>query len=1109
MGSYSLKMHEHNANPILQLTSVKKLPTAGWINFMGKRIEGDEQITHCKYEYIVKWENLSPNPLQTVARPLLMGYDIEVNSSIPSSMPKSHRPQDKVFQVSCVFARQGDKPEKYEKYILTLGEPDVNFLEDSLNVLCYETEHDLLLGFVELMHEKQPNIIIGYNIFTFDIPYMIERAKQLYCVDFDRQGMNKYGRAKEKTIEWSSSAYKNQSFQFLDAEGRIFVDLLPLVKRDYKMNNYKLKTIASYFLKDMTKDPLDARGIFKCYRLGMKGDAKGKKALSIVAKYCVKDSELVVRLFETLTTWIALCEMSKVTNVPIFQLYTQGQQLKVFSQCYKKCTHENTVVQKDGYVTKEDDYYVGATVFPPKPGVYDKVVPFDFCLSGDTKVSIPCGYSKRIDSMIKNQVLLGYEDKKGFSNYSSINGLQIKGEKDVVKIWFEDGSTIVATPEHKFMLENGEWCEARELKDKYVKCGPEFTEDVIGNDEEKWTLTLGDCVLDMTENRDKTLAFMRMLGYVLTDGCIYVSKERKCAEVYLGTYIDAVNFKQDIKNFSSVDLTIRKRGEDKIKGITYCIALPSYLANLIHNIEGIVVGKRATQKMTLPKFLLENNCPLSVIREFLGGLFGGDGTAPCLSEKTNRFGTIDFKWTTVEKYLSDMLKVFDDIKYLCGRLGISCAINKPLKINYKKLSIMPKDHEKNPRYDVKLNINWYDSHLFLEKIGFRYCINKSNRLTIASSYTKMCDIVRNQNLRVNEKAILILNDKKGHCLEEARKIVFKNEPPIKIESLSSIKCLKNYKRNLNRRLRIQSTYKVKEFLEETNTISWFEKGNYSVKSDDQYIPTFKKKVIDVRVENKTEVYDIEVENVHNFIANGIVSHNCSLYPSTIIAYNISWDTLVSDDSIPDDLCHVMEWPEHIGCKHDPKEIRKAELNKIIKEKEAELKELRKKRDETKNKDKKEEYKTKIEKFIENMKPLRDERSEVVKSKPKHIICAHRKYRWLKKPMGVLPEILTHLLDTRASTKKEMKGVKAQLKELKEDSKEHSELSVYLDVLDQRQLALKVSANSAYGALGTRKGYLPFMPGASCTTYMGRKAIEKAAGSIQKDWGGVLVYGDTD
>ena len=31
------------------------------------------------------------------------------------------------------------------------------------------------------------------------------------------------------------------------------------------------------------------------------------------------------------------------------------------------------------------------------------------------------------------------------------------------------------------------------------------------------------------------------------------------------------------------------------------------------------------------KFILEKSCPVSVVREFLGGLFGGDGCAPYLS----------------------------------------------------------------------------------------------------------------------------------------------------------------------------------------------------------------------------------------------------------------------------------------------------------------------------------------------------------------------------------------------------------------------------------------------------------------------------------------------
>jgi DNA polymerase elongation subunit (family B) len=383
IGNIKVKMHEQDASPILQFVSYRNVSTAGWIDFVGKRIGKDDQITRCDHEFKVRWKNVTPNTIPTVAAPLIMGFDIEVNSTNPSAMPKAEKPGDKVFQISCVLFRHGDDEKNMEKCLLTLGEPDPKTVGEDIEIYMYETEHDLLIGYTEFIQEKNPNIIVGYNILNFDIPYMIDRAKMNYCIfDFDQQGFNRYGHANEKTIKWSSSAYGNQTFQFLDAEGRLYVDLLPLVKRDYKMDNYKLKTISTFFLGS-TKDPLSVKGIFKCYRIGIKNkdgvySRQAQKAMGIVGKYCVQDSALVIRLFNKLQTWIGLCEMAKTCNVPIFYLYTQGQQIKVYSQLYKYCMYKNFVVEKDGYVPKDNEHYVGATVFEPEAGVYDRVIPFDF-----------------------------------------------------------------------------------------------------------------------------------------------------------------------------------------------------------------------------------------------------------------------------------------------------------------------------------------------------------------------------------------------------------------------------------------------------------------------------------------------------------------------------------------------------------------------------------------------------------------------------------------------------------------------------------------------------------------------------------------------------------
>ena len=158
---------------------------------------------------------------------------------------------------------------------------------------------------------------------------MISRTEYpCYCGNnFYKMGCIKDKIYSKKKISWSSSAYKNQEFEFINLDGRIFVDLLPLVQRDYKFDQYTLKRVSDFFLGE-TKDPLSPKDIFNLYSEGIKKGHKAKKAMSIVGKYCVQDSLLVSKLFLKLQIWVGLCEMAKTCNVPIFYLFTQGQQIK-------------------------------------------------------------------------------------------------------------------------------------------------------------------------------------------------------------------------------------------------------------------------------------------------------------------------------------------------------------------------------------------------------------------------------------------------------------------------------------------------------------------------------------------------------------------------------------------------------------------------------------------------------------------------------------------------------------------------------------------------------------------------------------------------------------
>lgn len=67
-----------------------------------------------------------------------------------------------------------------------------------------------------------------------------------------------------------------------------------------------------------------------------------------------------------------------------------------------------------------------------------------------------------------------------------------------------------------------------------------------------------------------------------------------------------------------------------------------------------------------------------------------------------------------------------------------------------------------------------------------------------------------------------------------------------------------------------------------------------------------------------------------------------------------------------------------------------------------------------------------------------------------------------------------------------------------------------NVLEGRQLALKISANSVYGFTGATVGQLPCLEISSSVTAFGRMMIDKTRHKVEELYpGSKVVYGDTD
>jgi len=97
-------------------------------------------------------------------------------------------------------------------------------------------------------------------------------------------------------------------------------------------------------------------------------------------------------------------------------------------------------------------------------------------------------------------------------------------------------------------------------------------------------------------------------------------------------------------------------------------------------------------------------------------------------------------------------------------------------------------------------------------------------------------------------------------------------------------------------------------------------------------------------------------------------------------------------------------------------------------------------------------------------------------------------------VGLLPVTLDILLKKRKETRK--------LMETTEDDAQKS-------VLNGLQLAYKVVANSIYGQCGSKTSPIRRLEVAACTTAVGRQKIYDAKKIVEEQFGGEVIYGDTD
>lgn len=271
---------------------------------------------------------------------------------------------DAIIQIGTTVHQFGSDEIIY-KNIVTLNSCDKI---DGVDVESCATENELLYAWKEVIRRIDPDMLIGYNIFGFDMPYIWERSIEL--LGFENNFGIGFGRKTERECvmieqQLSSAALGDNMLRYFDLDGIVIVDLYKLMQRN-SLESYKLDFVANLYLGEH-KNEIKANEIFELY----KGDASDRK---IVAEYCIQDCALVNKLFHKLKVLENNTAMGNVCLVPLSYLFMRGQSIKLFSLVSSFCKNENFCIPVlknfNENIMDEDDGYEGATVLTPNESMY-------------------------------------------------------------------------------------------------------------------------------------------------------------------------------------------------------------------------------------------------------------------------------------------------------------------------------------------------------------------------------------------------------------------------------------------------------------------------------------------------------------------------------------------------------------------------------------------------------------------------------------------------------------------------------------------------------------------------------------------------------------------
>ncbi|WP_332846080.1 DNA polymerase II [Pseudomonas lactucae] len=300
-----------------------------------------------------------------ITAPVWFGGTLDATGTLCDAQMKpapDYRPPLKLVSLDIETTAQGDLYSIAlegcgERQVYMLGPPNKTDAVDFKLDYC-DTRAQLLERLNAWLVTHDPDAIIGWNVVQFDLGVLHEHAQRLNVPLMLGRG--------DEPMAWREHGSRNH--YFAAAAGRLIIDGIEALRSaTWSFESFSLENVAQTLLgegKDISTPYQRMDEINRMF-------AEDKPAL---ARYNLKDCELVTRIFEKTDLLKFLLERASVTGLPVDR---NGGSVAAFTHLYMPLMHRQGFVAPN-LGDKPPQASPGGFVMDSRPGLYESVLVLDY-----------------------------------------------------------------------------------------------------------------------------------------------------------------------------------------------------------------------------------------------------------------------------------------------------------------------------------------------------------------------------------------------------------------------------------------------------------------------------------------------------------------------------------------------------------------------------------------------------------------------------------------------------------------------------------------------------------------------------------------------------------